>query len=173
MGVHISGFCTEKSEKIGCTKTLHPAGLLTAMRKAAVTCGFQQHPDTDDDRPPTFLGNMLHDPWHANQQLATLLHTDTPQTCRQIHPCRAQIAHTRADLQRWHIHRQQRIAQEHERYAQHELPYKAILHLNDAMTDTGHRTITTVRQEDGSLTNDPGMVLQATQDTFLRQHTPT
>ena len=32
------------------------------------------------------------------------------------------IAHIRADLQQSHIHRQQRIAQEHERYAQHELP---------------------------------------------------
>ena len=41
------------------------------------------------------------------------------------------------------------------------------------MTDTGHRTITTVRQEDGSLTNDPATVLQAIQDSFLRQHTPT
>ena len=58
-------------------------------------------------------------------------------------------------------------------YAQHELPYKAIRHLNDAMTDTSHRTITTVRQEDSSLTNDPATVLQATQDGFLHQHTPT
>ena len=150
-----------------------PTDLLTAMRTAAVACGFQQRPHTDDDQPPTFLGDMLHDLWHAKQQLATLLHTDTPQTRRQIHHCRTQIAHIRADLQRWHIHRQQRIAQEHERYAQHELPYKAIRHLNDAMTDTGHRTITTVRQEDGSLTNNPATVLQATQDSFLRQHTPT
>ena len=105
--------------------------------------------------------------------MATLLHNDTPQTRRQIHHCRTQIAHIRADLQRWQIHRQQRITQEHERYAQHELPYKAIRHLNDAMTDTGHGTITTVRQEDGSLTNDPATVRQATQDSFLRHHTPT
>ena len=83
------------------------------------------------------------------------------------------MAHIRADLQRWHIHRQQRIAQEHERYAQHELPYKAIRHLNDAMTDISHRTITTVRQEDSYLTNDPATVLKATQDSFLWQHTPT
>ena len=41
------------------------------------------------------------------------------------------------------------------------------------MTDTGHRAITTVWLEDGSLTNDPVTVLQATQDSFLRQHTPT
>ena len=41
------------------------------------------------------------------------------------------------------------------------------------MTDTGHRTITTVRQEDGFLTRDPATVLQATRDSFLRQHTPT
>ena len=147
--------------------------LLTAMRTAAVACGFQQHPHTDNDRPPTALGAMLRDLWHAKQELATLLHTDTPQTRRHIHHCRTQIAHIRADLQQWHIHRQQLIAQEHERYAQHELPYKAIRHPNDAMTDTGHRTITTVRQEDGSLTNDPATVLQATQDSFLQPHTPT
>ena len=147
--------------------------LFPAMRTAGVACGFQQHPHTDDDQPPTALGDMLHDLWHAKQQLANLLHTDTPQTRRQIHHCRTRIAHIRADLQRWHIHRQQRLAQEHGRYAQHELPYKAICHLNDAMTDTGHRTITTVRQEDDFLTNDPATVHQATQDSFLRQHTPT
>ena len=116
---------------------------------------------------------MLHDLWHAKQQLATLLHTNTPQTRRHIHHCRTHIARIRANVQQWHIHRQQRIAQEHERYAQHELPYKAIRNLNDAMTDTGHRTITTVRQEDGSLTNNPAIVLQATQDSFLHQHTHT
>ena len=100
-----------------------PTDLLTAMRTAAVACGFQQHPHTEDHRPPTALGETLHDLWHAEQQLATLLHTDTPQTRRHIHHCRTQIAHIRADLQQWHIHRQQRIAQEHERYAQHELHY--------------------------------------------------
>ena len=92
---------------------------------------------------------------------------------RRNHHGRTQIAHIRADLQQWNIHRQQCIAQEQERYAQHELPYKAIRDLNDAMTDTGHRTITTIRQEDGSLTNNPVTVLQATQDSFLQQHTPT
>ena len=150
-----------------------PTDLLRAMRTAAVACGFQQHPHAEDDRPPTALGDMLHDLWHAKQYLATLLHTDTPQTSRHIHHCRTQIARIRADLQQWHIHTQQRIAQEHERYAQHELPYKAIRHLNDAMTDIGHRTITTVRREDSSLTNDPATVLQATQDSFLHQHTLT
>ena len=150
-----------------------PTDLLTGMRTAAFACGFQQHPHTEDDRPPTALGDMLHDLRHAKQQLATLLHTDTPPTRRHINHCRTQRAHIRADLQQRHIHRQQRIAKEHERYAQHELPYKAIHHLKDAMTDTGHRTITTVRQENGSLTNDPATVLQATQDSFLKQHTPT
>ena len=150
-----------------------PTDLLTAMRTAAVACGLQQLPNTDNDRPHTALGDMLHDLWHAKQQLATLLHTDSPLTRRHIHHCRTQIARIRADLQDRYIHRQQCIAQEHERYAPHELPYKAICHLNDAMTDTGHRTITTVRQEDCSLPNDRATVLQATQDRFLRQHTPT
>ena len=101
--------------------------------------------------------------------------TPTPRkpAARYIHQCRTHIAQIRADLQQWHIHRQQRIAQEHERYAQHEVPYKAIRHLDNAMTHTGHRTITTVRQADSSLTNDPATVLQATQESFLHQHTPT
>ena len=150
-----------------------PTDLLTAMRTAAVACGFQQHPHTKDDRPPTALGDMLHDLWHAKEQLATLLHSDTPPTRRHVDDCRTQIARIRADLQQWHIHRQQRIAKEQERYAQHDLPYKAIRHLNDAMADTGHRTITTVRLEDGSLTDGPATMLQASEDSFLQQNTPT
>ena len=42
-----------------------PTDLLTAMRTAAVACGFQQHPHTDYGRPPTALWDMLHDVWHA------------------------------------------------------------------------------------------------------------
>ena len=150
-----------------------PGDLLKAMRTAAVACGFQQQPHAEDNRPPTALGDMLNVFRHAKQQLAILLHADTPQTRRHIHHFRTQIDRIRADLQQRHIHRQQRIAPEHERYAQHELPYKAIRHLNYAMTDTGHRTITMVRQEDSSLTNDPATVLKGTQDSFLHQHTPT
>ena len=41
------------------------------------------------------------------------------------------------------------------------------------MTDSGQRNITTVREEDGSLTINPATVLQATQDSFPQQHTPT
>ena len=52
--------------------------LLTAMRTAAVACSFQQQPHTEDDQPPTALGDMLHDLWHAKQQLATLHHNDHP-----------------------------------------------------------------------------------------------
>ena len=143
------------------------------MRTAAVACGFQRQPHTENDQPPTALGDMLHDLWQAKQQLATLLHTESPQTRHHIHNCRTQTANIRADLQQWHIHRHQRIAQEKEWYARHELPNKAIPHLNHAMTHTGHRTITTVQQADGSLTNDLATVLQATLDSFLHQHIPT
>ena len=54
-----------------------PSDLLTPMCTAAVACGFRQHPHTDDDQPPTALGDMLHDLWHAKHQLATLS-TPTP-----------------------------------------------------------------------------------------------
>ena len=100
--------------------------------------------------------------------------TPTPRKpANHIHDCRTQVAHVRADVQQWHIHRPQRITQQKEQYARHELPYKAIRHLDNAMTNTGHRTITTVRQVDGSLTNDLGTVLQATQDSLFHQHNPT
>ena len=49
-----------------------PTDLLTAMRTGAVACGFQQQPHTEDDQPPTALGDMFNDLWHAKQQLATL-----------------------------------------------------------------------------------------------------
>ena len=55
-----------------------PTSLLTAMLTAAVACGFQQHPDAEDDRPPPALGDMLNDLWYAKQQLAALLHTTPP-----------------------------------------------------------------------------------------------
>ena len=143
------------------------------MRTAPVACGLQQHPHANDDQPPTSLRDMFHDLWRAKEKLATLFDTDTPQTRRHRHHCRTQIAHIRADLQQSHIHRQQRIAQEHEGYARHEPPYKAIRHLNNAMTNTGHRSITEVRQADGSLTSDQATVLYATQDSVLDQTTPT
>ena len=109
---------------IDCTRRnqLDPTDLLTAMRTAAVACGFQQQPHTEDYQPPTALGGMFHDHWHAKQQLATLLGSDGPQTRRHIHHCRTLIARIRADLQQWQIHRQQRIAREQERYARRELP---------------------------------------------------
>ena len=150
-----------------------PTDLLTAMRTAAVGCGFQQQPQAEDNQAPTALGDMLHDLWHAKKQLVAPLHTNTPQTCHHIHHCRTQISHIRVDLQQWHIHRQRGIFQEQERYAEHELPYKAIRHLNNAISNTSHRTITTVRRAEGSLTSVPATVLQGTGDSFLHQHTPT
>ena len=152
---------------------LDPTDLPTAIHTAAVACAFQQQPQTEDDQPTTALKDMLHALWHAKQQLANLLRINNPQARHHIHDCGTLISHIRADLQQWHIHRQQRIAQEHERYARHELPYKAIRHLDNTMTDTGHRTITTVRQADSSLTNDLATVLRATRDSFLHQHTPS
>ena len=76
-----------------------PTNLLTAMHTAAVACSFQHNSTLKGNQPPTALGDVLQDLWHAEQPLATLLHTDTPQTRHHIHNCRAQIAHIRADLQ--------------------------------------------------------------------------
>ena len=68
-----------------------PTDLLTAMRTAAVACGFQQHPEAEDYQPPGALGDMPHEFWHAKQQLATILTTDIPQTRRHIRHCRADL----------------------------------------------------------------------------------
>ena len=90
-----------------------PTDLLTSMRTAAVACGLQQQPQTGDDQPPGALGDIVNALWQGKKHLATLLRTDNPQTRRHLHWCRTQIAHIRADVQQWHIHRQQHIAQEH------------------------------------------------------------
>ena len=150
-----------------------PTDLLPAMHTAAVAYGFQHNPQNTDDQAPTALVDILHALWHEKQFLATLFHTDTPQPRHHIQNGRKKIACIMADIPQWHTLRQQRIAQEHEWYTRHEFPYKAIRHLDNAMTDTGHRTITTVRREDGTLTTDPATVLQASHESLLHQHTPT
>ena len=98
--------------------------LLTAIRTATVARGFQQQLQAEDNQPTSAGGNMLHALGHAKQHLTTHLHTDTPQACHHIHDCITQIAHIRADLAQWHIHREQRIAQEHEQYAATNSPTK-------------------------------------------------
>ena len=50
--------CARRSE-------LDPTDLLTAMRTAAVACRFHQHPHAEENRPPSALGDMLHDLWYA------------------------------------------------------------------------------------------------------------
>ena len=92
---------------LACRSQADPTDLHTAMRTAARACCSQQHPYAEDNKPPRALWDMLHDRWHAKQQLATVLQTNIPPTRSHIHHWRTQIAHIRAHLQQWHIHRQQ------------------------------------------------------------------
>ena len=144
-----------------------PTDLLTAMRTAAVACGFQQQPHTQDDRPHTALEGMQRNYWE------TLLHTNTPPTPPPHTPLQdADSPHSGGPATMAYpkttAHRPRTRA-----VGATLTPYKAICHLNDAMSDSSHRTITEVWQPDDLLTNGPAMVHRATMDSFLHQHTPS
>ena len=42
--------------------------------------------------------------------------------------------------------------------------------MNKVLGETGHRGITAVRLQDGTVTNDPKMVLEEVLNSFQRQH---
>ena len=49
-------------------------------------------------------------------------------------------------------------------------PYKSLKHVDKVLGETGHRGIKAVRLQDGTVTNDPKVVLEEFLSSFLRQH---
>ena len=53
---------------------------------------------------------------------------------------------------------------------QNPQPYKSLKHVDKVLGETGHRGIKAVRLQDGTVTNDPKVVLEEVLYSFLRQH---
>ena len=66
--------------------------------------------------------------------------------------------------------RAKELAQEQQRYFQNPPPYKSLKHLGKVLGETGHRGIKAVCLQDGTVTNDPKVVLEEVLNSFQRQH---
>ena len=73
-------------------------------------------------------------------------------------------------LREWHVRLAKELAQEQQRYFQNPQPYKTLKHADRVLRETGHRGIKAVRLQDGTVTNDPEVVLEEVLNSFLRQH---
>ena len=88
-----------------------------------------------------------------------------PSTCHNPQAQRdAQAFATRLDttyhqLREWHERKAKDVAQEQQRYFQNSQPYKSLKHVVKVLGDTTHRPIKAVRLKEGTMINDPSLVL--------------
>ena len=113
----------------------------------SANCGTPNNANTISPTPTTQKTRI-----HALQTLTDRLHN------------------IRRRLNEWHTHRAQQVAQEQARYAQQNPPYKSLQHVERTLQDVGHRTIGAVRLTDGTLTNDPAIILIEVHHDFQNQH---
>ena len=142
-----------------------------AMRQAATACGLHgQHRTQDDATPHQDLRSLVTAIWHDKRALHTAVHSHDIHARHDAQEINAQLDTTRRQLREWHIRRATELAQEQQRYFQNPQPYKSLKHVDKFLGETGHRGIKAVRLQDGTVTNDPKVVLEEVLNSFLRQH---
>ena len=147
------------------------ADLNLAMRQAATACGLNgQHRTQDDTIPHQDLRSLVTTIWHDKRALHTAVHSHDLQAQHDAQEIAARLDTTRRQLREWHISRAKKLAQEQQRYFQSPQPYKSLKHVDKVLGETGHRGIKAVRLQDGTVTNDPKVVLEEVLNSFLRQH---
>ena len=82
----------------------------------------------------------------------------------------ARLDTTRRQLREWHVRRAKELAQEQQRYFPNTRTYKSLKHVDKALGEAGHQGINAVRLQDGTVTDDPKVVLEEVLNSFLRQH---
>ena len=98
------------------------------------------------------------------------MHSHDLQAQHDAQEIAARLDTTRRQLREWHIRLPKEVAQEQQRYFQNPQPYKSLKHVDKVLGETGHRGIKAVRLQDGTVTNDPKVVLEEVLNSFLRQH---
>ena len=147
------------------------ADLNLAMRQAATACGLNgQHRTQDDTTPHQDLRSLVTAIRHDKRALHTAVHSHDLQAQHDAQEIAARLDTTRQQLSEWHIRRAKELAQEQQRYFQNPQPYKSLKHVDKVLGETGHRGIKAVRLQDGTVTNDPKVVLEEVLNSFLRQH---
>ena len=129
-----------------------------------------QHRTQDDTTPHQDLRSLVTTIWHDKQALHTAVHSHDLQAQRDAQEIAARLDTTRWQLREWHIRQVKEPAQEQQRYFQNPQPYKFLKHVDKVLGETGHRGIKAVRLQDGTVTNDPKVVLEEVLSSFQRQH---
>ena len=143
-----------------------------AMRQAARACGLHgKHRCAQDDATPhQDLRSLVTAIWRDKRALHTAVHSHDPQAQHDAQDIAARLNTTRRQLREWHVRRAKELAQEQQRYFQNPQPYKSLKHVDKILGETGHRGIKAVRLQDGTVTNDPKVVLEEVFNSFQRQH---
>ena len=115
-------------------------------------------------------GPWLQAIWRDKRALHTAVQSHDLQAQHDAQEIAAQLDTTRWQLRQWHVRRAKELAQEQQRYFQNPQPYKSLKHVDKVLGETGHRGIKAVRLQDGTVTNDPQVVLEEVHNSFLRQH---
>ena len=140
------------------------------MRQAATACGLNgQHRTQDDTTPHQDLRSLVTTIWHDNRALHTAVHSHDLQA-HDTQEIAARLDTTRRQLREWIIRRAKELAQDQQRYFQNPQPYKSLKHVDKVLGETCHRGIKAVRLQDGTVTNDPKVVLEEVLNSFLRQN---
>ena len=143
-----------------------------AMRQAATACGLHgghRHKQAATT-PHQDLRSLVSAIWRDKRDLHTAIHSHDPQTQQGTQSIAATLDTTRRQLREWHERRAKELAQEQQRYFQNLKPYKSLKHVDKVLGETGHRGIKAVRLQDGTVTNDPSVVIEEVLNNFKRQH---
>ena len=142
-----------------------------AMGQAATACGLNgQHRTPDDTTPHQDLRSLVTTIWHDKRAVQTAVHLHDLQAQHDAQEIAARLDTTRQQLRELHIRRAKKLAQEQQRYFQNPQPYKSLKHVHKVLGETGHRGIKAVHLQDGTVTNDPKVVLEEVLNSFLRGH---
>ena len=143
-----------------------------AMREAAAACGLHErhHHEQESTTPHQDLRSMVSAIWRDRRDLHMAIHLHDPHTQQSAPGIVARLKTTRRQLREWHESRANDLAQEQQRYLQDPKPYKALKHVDTVLGATGQRCIKAVRLQDGTVTNDPSVVMEEVLSSFKRQH---
>ena len=141
------------------------------MRQAATACGLNGQQRTQDDATPhQDLRSLVTAISRNKRALHTAVHSHDLQAQHDAQEIAARLGTTRRQLREWHVRRAKELAQEQQRYFQNPQPYKSLKHVDKVLGGKGHRGIKAVRLQDGTVTNDPKVVLEEFPNSFLGQH---
>ena len=108
--------------------------------------------------------------WRHNRALHTATHSDDPQAQNDARNIGARLDNTCRHLRDRLVRRAKEPAQEQQRYFRNPKPYKSFKHVDKVLAETGHRGIKAVRLQNGTVTNDPRVVLEEVLNSFQRHH---